>query len=220
MILPDDYKHKKKSIDKRQDRQIKKLKKDVERIKNAIEWKTKDVLTTAVSITTAGYANYPMFQIARGEGNDQRNGDSVSLRYGTLHITLKKSTSDGSNMFRVLLVQTPSATPATLSDILEYGDYTTDGDLVFSSPYKVKSTNSEQTYKRFFDKVYEIPADKDKIVDKIKIKLPKKGKKLEFVGNGSVAPNNYNLSLLVISDSSVAPHPNVAYIMRWKYIDL
>lgn len=207
----------KKTKDSKQDKRIAKLENIVY---PSIEWKTKDVLSTAVAISTAGYANYPMFQLAKGDTNSTRIGDSCSLRYGTLHITLKKSTADGANMFRVLLVSTPSATHASLSDVLEYHSYQSHGDMVFSSPYQVKATNNEQTYKRLFDKVYRLDADMDKIVDKIQVPLPKKGLKCEFVGDGLVSPNNYNVSLLVISDSSAAPHPNIAYVMRWKYIDL
>ena len=210
-------KRRKKTKDSKQDKRIAKLENIVY---PSIEWKTRDVLSTAQAISTAGYENYTMFQLAKGDTNSTRIGDSCSLRYGTLHITLKKSTADGANMFRVLLVSTPSATHAGLSDVLEYHNYATHGDMVFSSPYQVKATNNEQTYKRLFDKVYRLEADMDKIVDKIQIKLPKKGLKCEFVGDGSVSPNNFNVSLLVISDSSAAPHPNVAYAMRWKFIDL
>ena len=220
--IPKSKKAKKKFIkgktkNQKQDTRIKNLE---NLVYPSLEWKSKDIISTAQAITTAGYENYPMFQLAKGDSNSQREGDKVSLRYGTFHLTLKKSTADGSNMFRVLMVATPSATHAGLSDVLEYHNYATHGDLVFSSPYQVKATNNEQTYKKLFDKCYEIGADQDKIVDKIKIKLPKRGVNCEFVGDTSVSPNNYNLSLLVISDSSAAPHPNIAYAMRWKYLDL
>jgi hypothetical protein len=159
-----------------------------------------------------------MLQIAQGEGNNQREGDKVSLRRGTLHVSLTRG--DTSNIIRLLIVATPSATYAGLSDVLEYHSYSTNADGVFSSPYQVKATNSEQTYKVLADRVYQLPNDKSTITAKIPIKLPKKGKNCEFVGVGSVAPNNYNISLLMISDSTATPHPKASYVMRWKYLDL
>jgi len=198
-----------------QDRRIKKLENIVY---PSIEWKNKDVNAFDADITNAGYQNYPMFQLAKGDTNSTREGDKVSLRRGTLHLSLTRG--DTSNIIRVLVVVTPSATYAGLSDVLEYHSYSANADGVFSSPYQVKATNSEQTYTVLADRTYQLPNDKSTITAKIPIKMPKKGKSCEFVGDGSVAPNNYNISLLMISDSTASPHPKASYMMRWKYIDL
>lgn len=184
----------------------------------SIEWKNKDVAAFGQNVANTGYENYPMFQLAKGDTNSTREGDKVSLRHGTLHLSLTRG--DTSNIIRVLIVATPSATFAGLSDVLEYHNFSTNGDAVFSSPYQVKATNSEQTYTVLADKVYQLKNDMSTVVDKIKIKLPKKGRSCEFVGDSSVAPNNYNISLLMISDSTATPHPKASYAMRWKYIDL
>ena len=201
--------------DTMQDRRIKKLENIVY---PSIEWKNKDVNAFDASITNAGYQNYPMFQLAKGDTNSTREGDKVSLRRGTLHLSLTRG--DTSNIIRVLVVVTPSATYAGLSDVLEYHSYSANADGVFSSPYQVKATNSEQTYTVLADRVFQLPNDKSTITAKIPIKMPKKGKSCEFVGDGSVAPNNFNISLLMISDSTASPHPKASYVMRWKYIDL
>ena len=202
-------------VNKKQNRRITKLE---NLIYPSIEWKSKDVNAFDANITNAGYENYPMLQIAKGDDNDKREGDKVSLRRGTLHLSLTRG--DTSNIIRVLIVATPSATHAGLSDVLEYHSYTANKDGVFSSPYQVKATNSEQTYKVLADRLYQLPNDKSTITAKIPIKLPKKGRNCEFVGDASVAPNNYNISLLMISDSTASPHPKASYTMRWKYIDL
>ena len=183
-----------------------------------IDWKTKDTKAIAANIPNTPYQNYPMLAIGQGSGNNQRTGDKVSLRHGTLYLSLTRG--DTSNIIRVLLVKTPSSTFAGLSDVLEYHDVSTDGDLVFSSPYQTIATNSEQTYQVLFDKVYQLKNDMSTVVDKIKLKLPKKGISCDFVGTSVVQPNNYNVSLLIISDSTAAPHPKASYVMRWKYIDL
>lgn len=206
---------KKLKKDNKQDRRIRKLENIVY---PSIEWKNKDVSAFDASITNAGYQNYPMFQLAKGDTNSTREGDKVSLRRGTLHLSLTRG--DTSNIIRVLVVVTPSATYAGLSDVLEYHSYSANADGVFSSPYQVKATNSEQTYTVLADRVYQLPNDKSTITAKIPIKMPKRGKSCEFVGDGSVAPNNYNISLLMISDSTATPHPKASYVMRWKYIDL
>jgi hypothetical protein len=203
------------SKDKAQDRRIKKLE-DI--VYPSIEWKNKDLTAFQANITNAGYQNYPMFQLAKGDTNSTREGDKVSLRRGTLHLSLTRG--DTSNIVRVLIVATPSATYAGLSDVLEYHSFSANGEAVFSSPYQVKATNSEQTYKVLADRVYQLPNDKSTITAKIPIKIPKKGRSCEFVGDTSVAPNNYNISLLMISDSTATPHPTASYVMRWKYIDL
>jgi len=208
-------KSRKKKKDTKQDKRIKKLE-DI--VYPSLEWKNKDITAFATNITNAGYENYPMFQLAKGDTNSTREGDKVSLRHGTLHLSLTRG--DTSNIIRVLIVATPSATYAGLSDVLEYHSFTSNSEAVFSSPYQVKATNSEQTYTVLADKVYQLKGDMATVVDKIKIRLPKKGKSCEFVGDGSVAPNNYNISLLMISDSTATPHPTASYAMRWKYIDL
>lgn len=205
----------KQSTNAKQNKRIKKLENIVY---PSIEWKNKDITAFDVDISNSGYANYPMMQLAKGETNSTRVGDKVSLRRGTLHLSLTRG--DTSNIVRVLLVVTPSATYAGLSDVLEYHSYSANADGVFSSPYQLKATNSEQTYKVLADRVIQIPHDKSTITAKIPIKLPKKGINCEFVGDSSVAPNNYNVSLLMISDSTASPHLKASYVMRWKYIDL
>ena len=212
-----DSKKKSKSKSKRL-RQLRRIVKLEDIIYPSIEWKSKDVNAFDADITNGGYQNYPMFQLAKGDSNSTREGDKVSLRHGTLHLSLTRG--DTSNIIRVLIVATPSATYAGLSDVLEYHSYSANANGVFSSPYQVKATNSEQTYTVLADKIYQLKGDMSTVVDKIKIKLPKKGKSCEFVGDSSVAPNNYNISLLMISDSTATPHPKASYSMRWKYIDL
>ena len=208
-------KPKSNSKNSQQDRRIAKLENI---IYPSIEWKSRDISAFDVNVSNAGYQNYPMFQLAKGDTNSTREGDKVSLRHGTLHLSLTRG--DTSNIIRVLVVATPSATFAGLTDVLEYPNYSTAADGIFSSPYQVKATNSEQTYQVLADKLYQLPNDMSCITDKIKIKIPKKGVNCEFVGDASVAPNNYNLSLLMISDSTATPHPKASYVMRWKYIDL
>jgi hypothetical protein len=206
---------KKQAVNKAQNRRIKKLEQIVY---PSLDWKTKDTKAVQASIQNTPYENYPMFALGKGTADNQRAGDKVSLRHGTLHLSLTRG--DTSNIVRVLVVRTPSSTFAGLSDVLEYHNFATDGELVFSSPYQVKATNNEQTYKVMYDRVFQLKNDMSTIAAKIKLKLPKKGVECNFVGDSVISPNNYNISLLMISDSTATPHPTASYAMRWKYIDL
>lgn len=206
---------KKKSTNQQQNKRIKKLENIVY---PSIEWKTKDIVAAQVNVSNAGYANYPMFQLAQGDTNSTREGDNVSLRHMTLNLSLTRG--DTSNIVRVLVVATPSATPLTVTNVLQYPNWSTSYEAVLSSPYRTQASNNEQTYQVLFDKVYNLAGDISTIVDRIKMKMPKKGKKCEFVGTSSVSPNNYNISLLAISDSTGSPHPRIGYTFRSKYIDL
>ena len=205
----------KKKTDSKQNRRIKKLE---NLVYPSIEWKSKDQVASAQNISNAGYANYPLFEIAQGDTNSTRDGDKVSLRYATLNLAITRQ--DTSNIVRVLVVATPSATHAGLTDVLQYPNWSTHDAGVLSSPYKVKATNMEQSYTIMMDKVYTLGNDISTIVDKVKLKIPKKGKTLEFAADGSNTPVNYLVSILAISDSTASAHPQLSYQFRYKYIDL
>jgi hypothetical protein len=184
----------------------------------SIDWKTKDTNAYDASIPNTPYQNYPMFALGKGTADNQRKGDKVSLRHATLHLSLTRG--DTSNIVRVLVVKTPSSTYAGLSDVLEYHNFSSHSELVFSSPYQITATNNEQTYQVMYDNVFQLDGDKSTKAVKIKLKLPKKGVECNFVGDSVVSPNNYNISLLMISDSTAAPHPKASYAFRCKFIDL
>jgi len=138
-----------KTTDGRQNQRLKKLE---EIVMPAIERKSRDVLATAAPISSSGYANQPMCQIEQGNGSDQRVGDKVTLL--SHNVTMTLAAQDSTNSLRVIWIVTPSTTAINISDVLQYGNYTTYGDQVFSSPYKKKAATAETTYRVLFDKVY------------------------------------------------------------------
>lgn len=204
-----------KTKNKQQDRRISKLEKF---IYPTIEYKSRDILGTDVSISSSGYSNQPMMQIEQGTANNQRIGDSVALMQHGVTMTLRAV--DSTNIIRILWVATPSTTAVSITDVLEYGNYTVYKDNVFSSPYKRKSATAETTYKVLFDKVYKFGTDDAVICDKYALKPYKDPKKLSFNSVGSVMPENYQLQILAISDSDAAGHPKISYVCRTKYYDL
>lgn len=204
-----------RSKNAKQDRRIKKLENFVLK---SIEWKNRDVTAFDQAITNAGYQDNPMFKLALGNTNGTREGDKVNLIRSTLHLSLTRG--DTSNIVRVIVVATPSSTAVGFTDVLEYPNYSSAADGIFVSPYQLKASTSDKTYKVLADRLYQLPNDKSTITTKIKLRMPKSGKSCEFVGDSDVAPNNYNISLLMISDSTATPHPKASYIMRHKYVDL
>ena len=140
------------STNAKQNRRIKKLENIVY---PSLEWKSKDITSFDVDVSNAGAQDYPMFKLAKGDTNSTREGDKVSLRRGTLHLALTRG--DTSNIIRVLVVATPSATFAGLTDVLEYPNYSSAADGIFVSPYQVKASNSEQTYQVLADRIYQLP---------------------------------------------------------------
>lgn len=200
---------------------IGKLAQKVQAINNRlpkIEMKAIDINSYSTAVSTTAGANHPMIQIAQGDTAGQRDGDSVVLRSSTLNLTCVKG--DTSNIMRIILAATPSDTYLQLSDVLEYSNLTSHGMLPFSSPYKFQPTTAEKTYKILFDKVYNLTEDVDAIVDKVKLDYGKKGKRINFNSASSVAPENYNVSLMYISDSASAGHPAISYSFRTRFQDV
>jgi hypothetical protein len=199
---------------------IGKLQKQITKIKQQIpipELKAVDINSFSTAVSDTAGANHPMIQIAQGNTAGQRNGDTVVLKHSTLNLVVKKG--DGTNMLRLILAATPSTSNLVLSDVLQYANLTSNGILPFASPYKFQPTTAEKTYTVLFDKVYNLTDEVEKIVDKIKISYGKNGRRIHFNNVTSIMPENYNISLMYISDSSASVHPSIAYTFRTRYTD-
>lgn len=202
--------------DAKQNQRLKKLEKLVI---PAIERKSKDQINPAWTVSSSGRANYPMFALEQGDGNNQRVGDKVTLMSHQVSVTA--AAQDTTNSIRLLFVATPSTTPLTISNVLEYASYPSHGDLVFSSPYKKRASTSETTYKVMFDKVYHFEADRRLITDKFELRPGGiHGKQCNFNTDSNDMPENYQLIMMAISDSTAAPDPALNVCVRSKYIDL
>lgn len=199
---------------------IGKLSQKIQAIDNRLpklEMKAVDINSFSTAVGTTAGANHPMIQIAQGDTAAQRNGDAVVLRSSTLNLSVVKG--DTTNVMRIILAATPSTSNLVLSDVLQYANLTSHGMLPFSSPYKFQPTTAEKTYKILFDKVYNLTDDVDTIVEKVKLDYGKKGKRINFNSASSVAPENYNVSLMYISDSAAAGHPAISYCFRTRFQD-
>jgi hypothetical protein len=198
-----------------------KLAQKVQKLSNRlpkIEMNVADINSFSTAVSSTAGANHPMIQIAQGNTSAQRTGDSVCLRSCQLNMVISKG--DSTNILRIMLVATPSTSNLVLSDVLQYANLTSNGNLPFASPYKTQPTTAEKTYKVLFDKVYCVGDDQQTIVDRNLIQFGKKGKMLNFNAVSSVAPENYNISLLYISDSTASGHPTISYNFRYKFQDV
>lgn len=205
-----------KTTDGRQNQRIKKLEQTVY---PAIERKSRDITAFAQSISSSGYSNQPLFQLEKGDGQSQRVGDKVTLK--SMELSLSLAAQDSTQSVRIICLYTPSTTALSLTNVLEYGDYTTHGDAVFSSPYKKRASTAETTYNIMFDKVYHFKSTRRLMTDKVLLnKIPAKGRQCNFQSDGSVMPENFQVQILAISDSTAAGHPALSYVVRSKYIDL
>jgi hypothetical protein len=204
-----------KTKNQKQDRRIAKLENIVLK---GMERKARDINAFSAQIPSTGYGNYPLFQVEQGQGHNQRNGDKVTLMSHNVSMTI--AGQDTTNSIRVLFVVNKSTTAIDIADVLEYGSYTTHGDLVFSSPYKRRASTAETTYEVLSDKVYHIRSDQRLLTDKFRLVPRKNGLQCQFNSTGSVMPENYQLQILAISDSTAAGHPVLAYTVRSYYIDL
>jgi len=209
------FRKRKRTKNGQQDERIKKLE---NLIYPSIEWKSSDITCTSASIPSTSYVNYPMFQLAQGHGQAQRIGDDVMLK--SMNCSLSLTKGDSANIVRLLMVATPSSSHLVASDVLEYSDLSIHGEMVFSSPYRRRASNTEKTFQVLFDKIYNVTGNVNTLVDKFKCKLPKNGKKCTFQATGSQQPDNFNISVIAISDSTSVPHPAMGLVVRSKYIDL
>jgi hypothetical protein len=226
--MPPKKTYKKVRKDKKQDKRIKSLEKFVYK---TIENKQVNYGNPGGNdISTAGYVASQFLTLDTGAedgvelGDAARIGNSISLMRQTVDCYLVQSTTDSFNRMRMLIVEALDGNePLALSDVLFYNNYTTSGNLVFSSPYTTK-TNTNRRYKIHMDKSFELNNNANGATRKIKhvIKYRENGspgKVVEYSGPGSVPATNHRLCIMWISDSVSTTHPQVHYNVRSTFKD-
>lgn len=199
-------------------------------IQKTIEMKQVNYNSGALSISTSGLSAGSFSQMATGAedgstlGSASRIGNSITLLRQQVCMNITGASVDTYNQFRVLVVESMDGNqPIVLADVLEYGNYSVYGSLVFASPYTTK-TSTNKRYRIHYDKTFELTGlptkgGKASRVIKHTVKYGKTGKELEYAGAGSLNPNNHRLTLLWISDSVSGPHPELHYSVRTSYKD-
>jgi len=216
----------KKRIDAKQNKRIKSLEKFVY---STIENKQVNFKQVPIFVSTSGYdanANGELIDPFLTQGvqdgsltssSAARIGNSITLMSTTIKFNFDVATSGESyNKFRLLvLTSKDGAQSLSLADVLEDPGY----NQVFSSHYTTKTSTNKRYNKPHLDRVFEVNRNHNASKQiTVKIKYGKNGKVINFDGN-SAAPTDYKLSILAISDSTVAAHPTMEYTLRHTYKD-
>ncbi len=222
----------KTSRDATQDKQIKKLKTEVSKLKKADEKKWYDTDRPSTAISTAGFVQ-PMLALNVWAGNNEqrqheREGNSItmiSLKFdGLAYIDQGFASPDANNIVRIMLVQATddNQTALAITDVLETVDV--------NSFLKIKGTRRYRVHadKRYYLQnpnqnatPYSTPTEPFRKRFILNAKIPKKGLKVSYSqgsisGNGPVTNGFY---IIAISDSGTISHPAMIYKSRMRFLD-
>jgi len=200
-------------------------------INKTIENKQTNYAQLPVQVSSGGFASAGFFGVLQGAGDGTDSGSS-NARVGnsvTLMRTLLKfnfdvagpqATSEQYNKIRLIVVASADGSQTLgISDVLRYSNYTTDGDLVFASPYTTKTTTNKR-YDILMDKVFELNyGHRASRQITLKKRYGKTGKVINWNGNSSSAPTDFKVSVICISDSLAANHPVMSFACRHTYKD-
>lgn len=220
---------KKRSKDKKQDTRIKELESFVYK---TIENKQVNYSNTNLNISSSSVVDNAFLLVKVGPddgsaaGDTARIGNSITLmrqQYRMSFNGLNPDTvlNDRWNQIRCIIAEPLDGNQSlVLSDLLQYSNYSLHGAGVFASPYTTK-TATNRRYKIHMDRTFELNATAKGATRIIKHDVKwKGGKVVEFAGPGTEqVPTNHNMSLLFISDSGSALHPQVSYSVRSTYKD-
>lgn len=152
---------------------------------------------------------YPLANIAAGDAQEQREGDTIQVTRVDLHYRVTKA--DNSNTVRIIVFSKKgNAVPANLSEILES-----------TSQYGIISEyNHERTYpfKVYYDKCVTVNADKD-VSPVFNHSIPL-NLRLKYTGVNATDYGDCNLWMVILSDSGAATHPSVIFRAITHYVDI
>ena len=230
------------TIDRKQNKEIKKLKTQVKKLSKGDEKKWYDIDKSSTAIPLAGTVQ-PLLALDLWDGTNtnrqnQREGNSINmLSYtikGQVYIDQYFASPDVNNKVRIMLVQMTddNIIQPALTDILE--DPT--GDRAVYSFFKIKG---QRRFKVHYDKLFNLQNPGQYFANasgsaatstatesfrkefRIKAKLPKAGLKASYA-QGSISGNGpvvNGLFLIAYSDSGVVSHPAMFYRARMRFLD-
>lgn len=149
--------------------------------------------------------------ITQGDTDLTRDGDSVYLK--SIQVGFSVLVGDSYNQVRFITFQwfppsTLGTNPPTENDILQ------DSALGTISVY---NHDTRMNYRILDDKTVVVDSDDPNMIYRLIItKIPKR--KLQYVGGGTVSP--FHIYCLVVSDSTTATHPSIAYSGKTNFIDM
>lgn len=230
--LPRKFKKRRaKTKNGRQDQRLKKLEQTVfqslERKSKTLQWGG-GAWNISENGSVINNGTYPAFQLQRGNNSEELLGNKVNLLNQTIRFCLSTPDPVGDtwNKVRLIVAEPVGETQSlAISDVLTFPPSATSpmvnsAELVMCSPYTVKTTSGKR-YKVHYDRVFELNETNHSILGKIKIKYGKSGKIVNFPESisGLNVPTDHNLSMFMMSDSSVTPHPKLEVNIRSNYYD-
>ena len=232
---------KRRTVDAKQNKEIRKLKIQVRKLAKGDEKKWYDIDQPSTAIPLSGSVQ-PLLALDLWDGTNtnrqnQREGNSLVITSqkikGQVYIDQNFTSPDVNNKVRIMLVQMTddNITQPALTDILE--DPT--GDRALYSFYKIKG---QRRYKVHYDKLFNLQnveqtasttagmsattsTEKFRKEFRINLKCPKAGLKVSY-SQGSVSGNGpvvNGLFLIAYSDSAVLSHPAMFYRSRMRFLD-
>lgn len=220
----------KKSIDAKQNKQIKKLKTDVKKLKQSEEVKYLDRPISFSPSTTpvlSACENLVVFGGNQSLRHEQREGQQITiLSYrckGMVQILPQSTSPDNDNRVRLMLVLTKdSSTVSSITDVLQSNN--------IDSMHRIKP---EYNYKVLYDRIYNLQNTTGTNQSyggnpfrlPIDIRLGKKafgktGSKASWeVLDQNISARRGSLTLIMFSDSAVISHPYVRMNTRLRYLD-
>ncbi len=147
-------------------------------------------------------------------GSSSRVGNSITLMRTLIKFCFDVSaTSETYNKWRLFIVEsTEGAEELELSDILQFPLQP------MSSMYTTKSLTNKR-YKILLDKRFEVNRNNNGArFMTFKHHYGKNGRVINYNGANEI-PVDYKLTIIAVSDSTVAPHPQMQYTLRHSYKD-
>lgn len=227
-------------VDKRQDKDLTKLRSQVRKLLKADEKKWYDTNRPSTAISTTGLVQ-PLLGLTVWSGDNtlrqnEREGNTINmLSYrinGEVYIDQNFASPDANNKVRIMLVQMTddNINAPALTDLLED---TTSTNALYSF-YKIKG---QRRFKIHYDKTFNLQNVQQQHVNQpyysstvtenfrktfnISAKVPKSGLKISY-SQGSISGNGpvvNGLFFVAYSDSGTISHPAIVYRSRMRYLD-
>lgn len=229
------------NVDKRQDKDLTKLRSQVRKLMKADEKKWYDTNRPSTAISSTGLVQ-PLLGLTVWSGDNtlrqnEREGNTINmLSYrinGEVYIDQNFASPDFNNKVRILLVQMTddNINAPALTDIMED---VTSGNALYSF-YKIKG---QRRFKVHYDKTFNLQnvqqtasttagmsattsTENFRKNFNISAKVPKSGLKISY-SQGSISGNGpvvNGLFFVAYSDSGAISHPAIVYRSRMRYLD-
>lgn len=207
------------SKDKKQDLEIKKIKKQLKVIAPPVKSTYGEAVYNPENAWTSVAMNYP----AKGPDNDERLGEIIEIKSINIRYTLSVSESDNFDTMRCVLVQ--------YMDGNEEAQYPLDHarnlwlepvtDYPVLSPF---NTQSASTYRVLFDKTYNLcDGGQAQICENLLVTAKDLAiSKIKFDTDGGLGLPSLDSGLIILwvcSDSTATPNPKIECTFKMNFTD-